>query len=166
VGFRPPPTNIHLAWAEDHRLHGLEVYARGLRLGSMLDLATLYVTSGIAGKEDDADLSEEDIKLMLTMFRVLVGNDDECPPDGPEPERYKPGLIMSWNRDGDDGQPLPVSMRGIRQLELWEFQEIMSGYLESGGVKLEDPLSEGSKSGNPSPEQSAMTELESLSLTN
>lgn len=162
MGFRPPPTNIHLTWAEDHRLHGLEVYARGLRLGSMLDLATLYVSSGIAGKEDESELTPEDVEMMLSMFRLLVGNDDVAGPDIP----YTPGLIMSWNRDGDDGETLPVSMTGIRQLELWEFQEITSGYLEAGGVKLEDPLSEDSKSGSQSPEESALTALESLSQMN
>lgn len=162
MGFRPPPTNIQLGWAEDHKLHGLQVQARGLRLGHMLDLATLYVESGIAGKEDESQLTAEDLVLMLTMFRLLVGNDDEAGPDVP----FKPGLILWWNRDGDDGEPLPVSMAGIRELELWEFQGIMEGYLEAGGVKLEDPLSEDSKSGKQSEEQSALTALESLSQVN
>ena len=163
MGFRPPPTDYNITWAEDHRLHGLEVQARGLRLGSMLDLAAMYLNSGIAGKEDNDDLSLEDLKLMLTMFRVLVGNDDEAEPGSPQ---YKPGLIKSWNRLGDADQPLPISMKGIRELEMWEFQDIMSAYLESGGVKVEDPLSEDSKSGNPSQEPSALMELESLSRSN
>lgn len=159
MGYRPPPTTIGLQWAEGHRLHGLEVYARGLRLGKMLDLAEMYVNSGISKKDDEDDLTSEDIEMLKSIFRLLVGNDDVAGPDVP----FKPGLIESWNREDDNGDPLPVSMAGIRELEMWEFQAIMDAYLEAGGVKLEDPLSEDSKSGEQSPELSALTELESLS---
>lgn len=160
MGYRPPPTTIGLQWAEGHRLHGLEVYARGLRLGKMLDLAEMYVNSGFSKRGDDDDMTAEDIELMKSIFRLLVGNDDVATPGTPE---YKPGLIESWNREDDNGNPLPVSMTGVRELEMWEFQGIMDAYLEAGGVKLDDPLSEDSKSGEQSPELSALTELESLS---
>lgn len=159
MGFRPPPTAIGLQWAEGHRLHGLEVYARGLRLGKMLDLAEMYVNSGFTKRNDDDDMTAEDIEMMKSIFRLLVGNDDVVGPDVP----FKPGLIESWNREADDGSPLPVSMVGVRELEMWEFQGIMDAYLEAGGVKLDDPLSQDSKSGEQSPELSALTELESLS---
>jgi hypothetical protein len=125
----------------------------------MLDLAEMYVGSGFSKKDDDSDMTAEDIEMMKSIFRLLVGNDDVAGPDTP----FTPGLIMSWNREDDDGEPLPVSMVGVRELELWEFQGIMDAYLEAGGVRLEDPLSEDSKSGEQSPELSALTELESLS---
>lgn len=163
MGHRPPPTNVNLAWSEDHRMHGFEVFARGMRLGAMLDMAEMYVNSGIAGKEDESDLTAADIEMMKSMFRLLVGNDDQHPVGTP---KHEPGLIIGWNRDDDNGDPLPVSMKGIRELHLWEFQAIMDGYLESGGVKLEDPLSDDSKNGKPSQEPSALTELESLSQLN
>ena len=166
MGYRPPRTNYLLQWAEDHRLHGLVVEAKSLRLGAMLDMASMYVDSGIGGREDDSDLSAEDIQMMLAMFRMLVGNDDEPGVgtlDGPP---FKPGVIISWNREDDNGDPVPVSMKGIRELELFEFQEIMEGYLQAGGAKLEDPLSDGSPNGKRSEEPSALTELESLSHPN
>lgn len=160
MGYRPPPTNIRLEWAEDHRMHGFEVMARGLRLGAMLDLAALYVDSGLGGKESGEDLTAQDLEMMKAMFRLLVGNDDQTPIGSPN---YKQGLIIEWNRDGDDGQPLPISMTGIRELELWEFQGIMDGYLQAGGVKLDDPLSEDSGNGSQFPAPTALMELESLS---
>lgn len=165
MGYRPPPTNILLRWAEDHRMHGMEVNARGLRLGPMLDLAEMYVSS-VGGKEDESELTAEDVKMMRSMFELLVGKDEVRDDDGMVVTPATRGLIISWNHDDDDGEPLPVSMAGIRQLELWQFQGIMSGYLESGGVKLEDPLSEDSKSGKQSAEPTALMALESLSQVN
>lgn len=161
MGYRPPPTNIQLGWAEYHRLHGLEVTARGLKLGKMLDLADMYINSGLVDKEDDSELTAADVAAMKALFRLLVGNDDQHPVGHPD---HEPGLITSWNRDGEDGKPLPVSMRGIRDLELWEFQGIMDGYLEAGGVKLDDPLPDASKNGKE--ETSALMELESISHAN
>lgn len=162
MGYRPPQSTYKIEWAEDHQLHGLMIQARGLRLGKMLDMAELYVTSGLGGK-DDEDLRPEDIEMMRVIFRLLVGNDDQHPAGSPG---HKPGVIVEWNREGDDGEILPVSMVGIQELEMWEFQGIMDAYLQLGGVKLDDPLSGDSKSGKPSPEQSALTELESLSQLN
>jgi hypothetical protein len=156
MGYRPPQSTYKIEWAEDHQLHGLVIMARGLRLGKMLDMAELYVSSGLGGKDDD-ELRPEDIEMMKVIFRLLVGNDDQ--PDKP----HTPGVIMSWNREDDSGEVLPVSMDGIRELEMWEFQGIMDAYLQLGGVKLDDPLSEPSKNGKPSQEPSALTELESLS---
>lgn len=163
MGYRPPQASYHITWAEDHKLHGFEVYARALRLGKMLDMAEMYVSSGLGGKTDESELSAADIEMMKSIFRLLVGNDDLIPIGT---AGYSPGVITQWNREGDDGETLPVSMAGIRELEMWEFQEIMDAYLQLGGVKLDDPLSDDSKNGSQSQEPSALTELESLSQPN
>lgn len=120
MGFRPKNRQYQLQWAEDHELHGLVVMARAMRLGELLKLAEMAEQA----KDKVSDIAE------------LI-------------ERFS-AILVSWNREDDEGNALPATAEGVQQIEDWEFMEILDAYM-SAAVSVSEDLGKGSPSGGPSP---------------
>jgi hypothetical protein len=67
--------------------------------------------------------------------------------------------LVSWNIDDDQGNPIPANADGIRELEDWQWNDILDGYWEAvNGV--DGPLSgDSSNGGQPPVELPPMDEL-------
>lgn len=116
MGFRPKNRVYKLTWPYGHDLYGFEVTARAMRLGEILRLGGMAQQA----KDDPA-----------TVERLV----DEFA-----------GVLVEWNREDENGHPVPADPTGLRQLEDWEFFEVLDGYV-SAGTGVADPLAGGSPSG-------------------
>lgn len=118
VGYRAKNKVYRLTWEPGHDLHGFEVQARAMRLGEMLHVASMAA----AMKDDASDIE----KLIGTFSQVL----------------------MSWNREDEDGTPIPANAEALRDMETGEFFALLDAYINAG-VGVPDPLPAGSRSGGP-----------------
>lgn len=122
MGFRPKNRTYKLTWEYGHDLYGLEVTARAMRLGELLRLG---------GMADEAKANASSVGELVDQFAKV---------------------LVEWNREDESGAPISADAVGIRQLEDWEFFEVLSAYI-GAGTGVSDPLPGGSPSGGPSPVQ-------------
>lgn len=123
MGFRPKSRVYKITWPYGHDLHGFEVQCRALRLGELLDMAA---------KASTAKETPEEMGTLVDDFAAL---------------------ITDWNREDDDGNPVPVSADGLRTLEASDFFDLLEAYLNAGGMSVPDPLPGSSPTGDRSPVQ-------------
>src|SRR6184192_1711100 len=76
---------------------------------------------------------------------------------------FFPRLLVEWNAEGDDGEPLPLTADGIRQLEPLTFQAIQSSWIRAIR-EVPAPLEAPSNDGEISEVASIPTETLSESL--
>ena len=82
----------HLTWPEDHALHGLEVTTKGLSIGRLRTMMGLTSEMGKGG--------EEQAKAAEALFDQFAH------------------VLVSWNREEDDGTPVPATREGIAEEDL------------------------------------------------
>lgn len=75
---------------------------------------------------------------------------------------FFPRLLVEWNVEGDDDQPLPLTAEGIRQLEPLTFQAIQSGWINAIR-EVPAPLEAPSNDGETSESEVASIPTETLS---
>lgn len=122
MGFRPKNRQYKLTWEYGHDLYGFEVTARAMRLGELLRMG---------GMAEEAKESAGNVEHLVDEFA---------------------SVLVSWNRESEDGTPVPATAEGVRQLEDWEFFSLLDAYI-SAGTGVSDPLPAGSPSGGMSPAQ-------------
>ena len=84
-------------------LPGLEVAMRPISVGKLMDMA------GIADGVKAGKSTEEET---LELFRMFASK------------------LQSWNLDGDDDQPVPADLEGVRSLDSDLFMQIFEGWFE------------------------------------
>lgn len=152
--FKPKTRRYELVWPDDHDLAGLVVTMRAMRMGELEKLGTLSEEFDAVGEDPEDGNNSKRVGLLSDMMdrvgKVLIhwNRPDED--------------TMSWNEEteefewNEETQLLPVGAEGLRQLEDWEFMEILQGYLRNA-VGVSPDLGKDSASGQQSLAQLPMT---------
>lgn len=111
MGFKRTKT-YRLQWAEDHDLHGLDVSVRNMRMGELMALGATF------------DEAKEKQGSGFTAIDGLVTQFS--------------GVLMQWNHEDDDGNTLPTTPDGIKQLEMDVFMGIVEAFMEAATGVSED----------------------------
>lgn len=139
MGYKPKRTLYRLTF-EDPDLEGLEVVTRGVSVGGLKKFAEMYETVqalGLDGGADDQALKPEHIKLLDEFFGSFAK------------------VLVSWNVEDDDGQPVPTTTEGLLSQELEFVMQVIESWM-TGMVQAPPPLPGGSNSGGTSPEESTL----------
>lgn len=86
-------------------LDGAEIVMKGVSLGRFLEVSRL--ASLLATPEGRTPENVE------AQFQVLAG------------------LLVSWNWDDEDDQPIPATYDGLKTLDFADVQQIMQGYMQA-----------------------------------
>lgn len=132
MGFKAPRKVYVLDWPEGHELHGLEVKAASLPLGTFMD--EFGGAQGLVGRDPKTLTAAERARgwSVVTTFA---------------------GVLRSWNLEDDDDQPIPADLDGLKTQELGFAMSIIEAYMDAvGGVT--GPLADSSTSGGNSLEAS------------
>lgn len=142
--YRPNTRRYELNWPDDHELSGLQVTLRGMRLGELESLAGL--TAVLDEAREDGD--EKGTAEALTFLIERLGK-----------------VLVSWNRldedtlvegDEESGDILPANADGLRELDLSEFEQILSAYM-TAAAGVSGPLDDSSNGGAQSLAELPMT---------
>lgn len=126
MGYKRKQRIYQLQWPEGDDLSGLIVTARGMRLGELLKLGLMV--DEVKTQEKESSGVAEITELIAKFAEVLV----------------------EWNFEDDNDQPVPATAEGLNQLELPEVLSVLEAYIDAA-VGVDDPLPEGSPNGKPSP---------------
>lgn len=118
--FTRPRTTYRLDFA-DTDLDGLEVRMRGGKLRTVFDQLPLV---GVT----DANATPEDAKLMLAQYEELAAH------------------LVDWNMVDDDGNDIPATLEGLKDLELRHVQMIATAW-QRAQVDVPGPLPSSSSTG-------------------
>lgn len=91
MGYKHQRKVYLLRFGEDHDLHGLEVRARAMSLGTLVDMTTLAVEL----KQLRGAPGPEDMPKVVRLFDVLGEH------------------LVSWNLEDDADQPVPATRAGL-----------------------------------------------------
>ncbi|MFD5564531.1 hypothetical protein [Kitasatospora griseola] len=136
MGYKPKKKGYRLRF-EDPDMDGLVVDVRGLKTGPYLEFQAARAT-----REAGGTAAQGATELMLQMFA---------------------DAIIEWNLDGDDDQPLPPTMDGLKTLDLDFTMDIINAWMDAiNGVSA--PLPQTSTDGSTSVEASIPMDVPSASL--
>lgn len=135
-----------LVWPEDHDLHGLEVFAKGM------SFKKLEVITSMRGNLDGDKISDASIQSLKPMIEIFSES------------------LISWNYEDDDGRPVGTSLAELMDEDFKVLLPIIVSWAESVS-DISDPLVGNSSSGKQSQEELETTEqllksLESSSTQN
>jgi hypothetical protein len=136
MGYKPKKTIYKLVFEDDPDMDGLIVRAHAGTLDDVLYFDT-RVPELLAGSMTDEQLVE--------MYERLVG------------------LVVEWNIEDDDDQPVPVSVGSFHSFEPEFCAKLLWGWVKAG-KQVSRPLETPSVSGDPSLEASIPMETLSSSL--
>lgn len=117
---------FQLEWEEGHQLHGLEVTCRPLSTGEMIDIWALGQDASPAGR----------IAMARGYIDLLAGDE----------ESERPPLIIDWNYETPDGQPIEATPANLRGTD-WLIASGIVGQLVQHAGGVSDPLAENSSDG-------------------
>lgn len=117
MGYRPKRI-YKLAWADDHDMHGLEVTARPMKFGTLLELGLL-----VEAAKDTKSLT--DMEAMAEKFA---------------------DSIVEWNYEDEDGALLPANAQGLKEMEDWEVFGLLDAYM-TVAIGVSEELGKGSPNG-------------------
>ena len=132
MGFKPKrPTFKFVDWPDDSELAGLEIRARGVPTGTLLDLMDLAAV--LEGKDAaDVELDPEQMRAMRELFAGFSK------------------ALVSWNIEDDDGTAVPATLEGLLGQDFQMVMTIVMTWLDViGGIAA--PLDHLSTGGRPSP---------------
>jgi hypothetical protein len=115
VGFKPEATIYSLNWEEGHKFHGLQMAVRACSVRKFTELIALAGTAADLKAKDTADITAEDIKGVENLFSTFAGR------------------LVSWNVDGDDGQPVPPTLAGVMSQEVPFVLELIEQWMGAMG---------------------------------
>lgn len=141
MGFTPEPTHYKLAF-EDPSLAGLEVTVAGLSVGDFLALTEMAALADPSDPASAAKAASSAGDMLSTFGAALVG----------------------WNVDGANGQPLPATYDGVKQLEFGFVFRLVTAWI-SAMADVSPNLPGGLNSPVTSPEESLALASSSQSLT-
>lgn len=137
MGYKRPGKVYRLVFTDD--LDGLEVKARSMSTGDLLDMAPLL----------DLKMSTSPTADELGQVRDLL-------------ERFA-GVLVSWNLEDDDDQPVPADVDGLLAQDLGFVMQVITAWADAvSGVPA--PLPQPSPGGEPSLAASIPMETSSASL--
>ncbi|MGR6923083.1 hypothetical protein ACU635_53265 [[Actinomadura] parvosata] len=125
MGYKRPTKVYKLVFAEDDDMAGLEVRARSMSTGALLDMAPLLDLKLSASPT--AEEMESIAELLEKFAQVLV----------------------SWNLEDEDGQPVPATLEGLLDQDIDFVIRIIMAWADAiSGVPA--PLPQTSPDGEPS----------------
>jgi hypothetical protein len=128
VGFTPEKTIYKLVF-DDPRLNGLEVRARKANMGDILYFgrAEEIAQEMAGGQLSDVEAAEK----LREMY-----------------ERFA-NIVVDWNVEDDDGEPVPISVDGFLSQEQDFLNMIIAAWMRAG-TAVPVPLAQPSSDGDPS----------------
>lgn len=136
MGFKVKKTPYRLYFA-DGDYEGLEVFATSISVGKLLEIMELKDVK-------PEDMEPKELTWLLTTFA---------------------GSLDSWNVEDDNGNKLPATLDGIKQLDITLTLQIISAWAD-GMVNIPVPLVPRSPNGSLALTESIPTETLSASLGN
>lgn len=133
MGFKPREKTYKLVWPDDSELHGLEVRTKGASLGDLLNLVRLAQNAARGVLDDVPELFE----------------------------RFA-DVLLSWNLEDKDDQPVPATVQGLHSQDFGLVQKIIEAWM-SNVAGVDPSLGKDSNSGAISPVLSLPMELPSTS---
>jgi hypothetical protein len=121
MGFKPP-RRVYLLDFTDTDLDGLEVYARGMSVGALLD--TGEGLDAIANMPDPAELEKLPQAEQARRAAPLMRRSTALY------EVFAQHLV-SWNYEDEHGQPVPATLDGLRTLDQAHAQAIIRAWREA-----------------------------------
>ena len=131
MGYKPKRTLYRLTF-EDPDLEGLEVVTRRPSVDGLLRFVELY--EQVQGLDEES-FKPEDIKLLTSLFERFVK------------------VLVEWNVEDDDDQPVPRTVEGLQGLELDFTMQIIESWI-TGMFQAPPPLPGASEPGSVPPEAS------------
>lgn len=102
MGFKLPQITYKVDF-EGHAVYdGLEVRVKEMPLGQLVDMM------GLTGLKDAKNLDGEDLEQLKSVFSLAEE------------------LIVGWNVEDDDGNPVPVSRETVRSLGAGIFMDLFT----------------------------------------
>lgn len=138
MGYKPKPKIFRLRFA-DPEFEGLVIEAKSPSMGDFLDM------SGLA-EIDISAASVEDVAEVNSLFELFVDS------------------VQKWNLEDDDDQPMPVSVKSLRSLDLHFVMSMIEAWMAAVQGASPD-LSQPSVGGQPYPEASIPMENWSENLS-
>lgn len=131
MGYKRTRTIYKLVFEEP--FEGLTVRARSMPLGEFLKLAPVL-------DMDIGAMTSEDTAKMERLFELFTG------------------VLIEWNMEDENDQPVPATLEGLLSLEIPEALAIVNNYaINLGGISA--PLEPTSTDGLPSQELGIPTEV-------
>ena len=131
AGFQAPKRTVRLVFDDGHQLHGLEVSARSVSVGTLLELSRLAAV-------DFDRMDATAIEGIDRLFAVFAES------------------LVTWNMESD-GVPVPCDVGGLRSLDLGTVMLVIMAWME-GLAGVSDPLPGPSGAGPQFPVGSIPTE--------
>lgn len=147
MGYVPKRATYVLEFDTDDELAGLEVKARGVDLGTFLDLTAMADLSTQVAEGKNVGQGES-MRAIRAVGDLLTGF---------------AAVLVSWNVETEAGVPVPADIDGLRSQAFPFVFKIIRAWM-SAAAGVSDPLVEPSSSGAPSPVGSLPMEPLSPSL--
>jgi hypothetical protein len=106
VGYRPPSQKFKIEYAPGHDLHGLELTVKQGNMGIAMRVAKL------SKLRSDKNMSPENIAMIDEAFDAFAS------------------ILVSWNVEDDDGNPVPATKDGLYSLDFEFLATVMTAWSE------------------------------------
>lgn len=141
MGYKPKRTLYTLTF-EDPDLEGLEITTKRISVDGLLKFVEMFEATQNLDKDS---FKPEDLQILTGMFERFVN------------------VLVAWNVEDDDDQPVPRTVKGLFSLDLEFVMQVIESWID-GMFKAPPPLPGNSASGATSPEAALALASQSQSL--